>query len=80
MKANFKHYYEDGNITLSVSTEELVIITTGIKDQLKKQKDYLEFYKEELVNPVVECNPELEIQKCNTKIEQLESMLSELQS
>lgn len=76
MKANYKH----GNITLSVNTEELSSITLGIKDQIKKQKDYLIFYKEELINPVVECNPDLEIQKCNTKIEQLESMLSELQS
>ena len=80
MKANFKHYYEDGNITLSVNLEELSSITLGIQDQLKKQKDYLTFYKEELINPVVECNPDLEIQKCNTKIEQLESMLAELQS
>lgn len=80
MKANYKHYYEDGNITLSVSTEELSSITMGIQDQLKKQKDYLEFYKEELVNPIVECNADLEIQECNAKISQLESMLSELQS
>lgn len=80
MKANYKHYYEDGNITLSVSTDELFFITTGIQEQIKKQKDYLEFYKEELINPVVECNPDLEIQECNAKIEQLESMLSELQS
>jgi hypothetical protein len=80
MKANFKHYYEDGNITLSVSTEELSSITLGLQDQLKKQNDYLIFYKEELINPVVECNAEIEIQKCNAKIGQLESMLSELQS
>ena len=80
MKANYKHYYEDGNITLSVSTDELFFITTGIQEQIKKQKDYLEFYKEELINPVVECNADLEIQECNAKIEQLESMLSELQS
>ena len=80
MKANYKHYYEDGNITLSVDTDELFFIKTGIQEQLKKQKDYLTFYKEELINPVVECNADLEIQKCNTKIGQLESMLSELQS
>lgn len=70
MKA--KHYYEDGNITLSVNTDELVIIRMGIKEELKKQNDYLAFFKKE-------CNAELEIQKCNTKIEKLESMLSVLQ-
>lgn len=77
MKA--KHYYEDGNITLSVNTDELVIIRMGIKEELKKQNDYLAFYKKELINPVVEHNADLEIQKCNTKIEKLESMLSVLQ-
>ena len=76
MKANYKN----GNITLSVDIDELSSITLGLQDQLKKQNDYLTFYKEELVNQIVECNPDLEIQKCNTKIEQLESMLSELQS
>lgn len=80
MKANFKHYYEDENITLSVDMEELSNITMGLQDQLQKQNDYLIFYKEELINPVVECNAKIEIQKCNTKIEQLESMLSILQS
>ena len=80
MKADYKTKNSLKTIILDVDVAELVIITKGIEIQLNNEKDYLQFYKEELINHTVKCITNEEIQKCNKKIEQLETMLSELQS
>lgn len=78
MKADYKTKNSSKTIILDVDVAELVIITKGIKDQLKFEKDYLQFYKEELINPTIKCNPIEEIEKCNAKIKKLQDMLNEL--
>ena len=76
MKADYTSKNNLNTIILDVNTEELSIIITGIQQQLNKQKDYLQFYRDELVNPVLNINLNLEIEKCNAKVKQLEEMLS----
>ena len=76
MKADYTSKNNLNTIVLDVNTEELSIIITGIQQQLNKQKDYLQFYRDELVNPVLNINLNLEIESCNAKVKQLEEMLS----
>ena len=76
MKADFTSKNNLSTIVLDVNTEELSIIIAGIQQQLNKHKDYLQFYRDELVNPVLNINLNLEIEKCNAKVKQLEEMLS----
>lgn len=80
MKADYKVKNKLRTIVLDVNVSELVLITKGLEIQLNNEKDYLQFYKEELINPTVKCNANEEIEKCNIKIGQLKNMLSKLQS